>query len=290
MSKRIFISYRRDDAASDAGRLADHLNRRFGANRVFLDVDAIEPGTDFVEVLQASLRQTAAMLVVIGPRWTSQRAPDGTRRLDDPNDFVRLEVETALGSGIRVVPVLVQGATLPRKEDLPASLAPLVTRQTAVLDYAEFHDDVERLCDRLAPLIGRRQGHTVVAGPAVVARGGAHGRAGSRNRRIPRHAHHRPGLIERPWESASGGATRTDSWRRTDAPRRDAVSRGVSPTSSRPVRRGAGDAGACARTGAGLRNSPANTGRRRDGVDSQRPGRGRQIVVRRCHQARPGRG
>lgn len=153
MSKRIFISYRRDDAASDAGRLADHLHRRFGANRVFLDVDAIEPGTDFVEVLQASLRQTAAMLVVIGPRWTSQRAADGTRRIDDPNDFVRLEVEAALGSGIRVVPVLVQGATLPRKEDLPASLAPLVTRQTAVLDHAEFHDDVERLCDRLAPLI-----------------------------------------------------------------------------------------------------------------------------------------
>ena len=153
MPQRIFISYRRDDAASDAGRLADHLQRRFGANRVFLDVEAIEPGTDFVQVLQESLRQTAAMLVVIGPRWVSQLAPDGTRRLDDPNDFVRLEVEAALSRNTRVVPVLVQGAALPRKEDLPASLAPLVTRQTATLDYTEFHDDVERLCERLAPLI-----------------------------------------------------------------------------------------------------------------------------------------
>ena len=193
MPQRIFISYRRDDAASDAGRLADHLHQRFGANRVFLDVDAIEPGTDFVEVLQASLRQTAAMLVVIGPRWTSQRAPDGTPRLDDPNDFVRLEVETALGSGIRVVPVLVQGASLPRKEDLPASLAPLVTRQTAVLDYAEFHDDVERLCDRLAPLIDDDTATLLVDSAAVVACGGAGGDAGARIRRIPRDAHQRPG-------------------------------------------------------------------------------------------------
>ena len=154
MPQRIFISYRRADAAGDAGRLADHLNHRFGANRVFLDIDTIDPGTDFVEVLLASMRQTAAMLVVIGPQWASLRAADGTRRLDDPNDFVRLEVEAALGRSIPVVPVLVQGATLPRKEDLPASLAPLVTRQTAVLDHAEFHDDAERLCDRLATLIG----------------------------------------------------------------------------------------------------------------------------------------
>ena len=154
MPQRIFISYRRADAAGDAGRLADHLHRRFGADRVFLDIDTIAPGHDFVEVLQASLHQTAAMLVVIGPQWASLRAPDGTRRLDDPNDFVRLEVETALGRSIPVVPVLVQGATMPRKEDLPTSLAPLVTRQTATLDHAEFHDDAERLCDRLATVIG----------------------------------------------------------------------------------------------------------------------------------------
>lgn len=153
MPPRIFISYRREDAAGDAGRLADHVQRRFGAARVFLDIDTIEPGTDFVRVLRESLQNTAVVLVVIGPRWTSLRTADGLRRLDDPADFVRMEVEAALGRDIPVVPVLVQGATVPRKEDLPASLAPLVTRQMVALDHAEFHDDAERLCDRLAKVI-----------------------------------------------------------------------------------------------------------------------------------------
>ena len=155
MPPRIFISYRRDDAAGDAGRLADHVQRRFGASRVFLDVDTIEPGIDFVRVLRESLQETAVMLVVIGQRWTSLHTADGLRRLDDPTDFVRMEVEAALGRDIPVVPVLVQGATVPRKEDLPASLAPLATRQVVTIDHAEFHDDAERLCDRLAKVIDR---------------------------------------------------------------------------------------------------------------------------------------
>ena len=158
MSTRVFVSYRRDDAAGDAGRLADYLHRRFGAAQVFLDIDTIEPGADFVRVLQQSLQQTAVMLVVIGPRWTSLVAADGSPRLHDPADFVRMEVEAALTRGIPVVPVLVQGATLPRKEDLPPSLAPLTTRQAFALDHAEFNDDAKRLGDRLAKVIeGDRQ-------------------------------------------------------------------------------------------------------------------------------------
>jgi hypothetical protein len=149
-SPRIFISYRRDDTAGEAGRLADHLNRRFGSAGVFLDIDTIDPGADFEHVLTASLQETAAMLVVIGRHWTSLTKPDGSRRLDDPNDFVRREVEAALGRDIPVVPVLVQGAQLPRKDELPESLAPLVKRQIATLDHAEFHDDAERLGERLA--------------------------------------------------------------------------------------------------------------------------------------------
>ena len=151
---RIFISYRRQDAAGDAGRLADHLNRRFGPARVFLDIETIDPGTDFERALTSSLQDTAAVLVVIGPRWLSLTKPDGTRRLDDPNDYVRREIEAVLGKNIPVVPVLVQGAALPRKEDLPASLTGLVKRQVATLDHAEFHDDAERLCERLAKSIG----------------------------------------------------------------------------------------------------------------------------------------
>ena len=150
---RIFISYRRDDAASDAGWLADLLNRRFGSARVFLDIDTIDPGTDFERVLTSSLQETAAMLVVIGPRWTTLVKADGSRRLDDPNDYVRREVEAALGRDIPVVPVLVQGAHLPPKENLPESLAPLVKRQAVTLDQAEFRDDADRLCKRLAKVL-----------------------------------------------------------------------------------------------------------------------------------------
>ena len=157
MPPRIFISYRREDAAGDAGRLADHLHRRFGKDQVFLDIDTIDPGRDFVQVLQSSLRETAAVLVVIGPRWTSLVDANGTRRLDHAGDFVRLEVEAALGRNIPVVPVLVQGAKMPRAEELPASLASLVTRQAMSLDHAEFHDDAERLCDRLETVMGGSQ-------------------------------------------------------------------------------------------------------------------------------------
>lgn len=158
MPPRIFISYRRSDAAGDAGRLADHIVRRFGAGRVFLDIDTIEPGTDFIRVLRESLQGTAIMLVVIGPNWTSLRGADGTRRLDDPNDFVRMEVEAVLARDIPVVPVLVQGAAMPRAADLPPSLAPLATRQAAAIDHAEFHDDAERLCERIAKVIDGADG------------------------------------------------------------------------------------------------------------------------------------
>lgn len=153
MPPRIFISYRRADAAGDAGRLSDHVQKRFGADRVFLDIDTIEPGTDFVKVLHQSLEETAVMLVVIGPRWTSVQADDGSRRIDAADDFVRMEVEAALRRDIPVVPVLVQGATVPRPEDLPPSLAGLSKRQAAALDHAEFHDDAERLCDRIARVV-----------------------------------------------------------------------------------------------------------------------------------------
>jgi tetratricopeptide (TPR) repeat protein len=154
MPPRIFISYRRDDAAGEAGRLADHLNRRFGSGQVFLDIDTIDPGTDFVRVLQSSLRETAAVLVVIGQRWATARDSAGARRLDNAKDFVRLEVEESLGRDIPVVPVLVQGAAMPKPEDMPPSMASLTTRQAVTLDHAEFQDDANRLCDHLEKMIG----------------------------------------------------------------------------------------------------------------------------------------
>ena len=163
MQARIFVSYRRDDVAGDAGRLTDHLQRRFGKRRVFLDIDSIDPGIDFVQALDASLQTTAAMLVVIGPRWASLRDATGTRRLDAPDDFVVREVEAALRRGIPVVPVLMQDAALPAAADLPASIASLATRQTAVIDHDEFRDCCSTSCPQTITL--RR-----CAGPSTVCR------------------------------------------------------------------------------------------------------------------------
>lgn len=157
---RIFISYRRGDTPGDAGRLADRLYQRFGAERVFLDIDAIAPGADFVRALQTSLQETAVVLVVVGPKWTTLQADDQTRRLDDPKDFVRLEVATALARNIPVVPVLVQGAKMPAASELPADLEALATRQAFVVDHHEFHADANRLCDRLAPMLVDGDGRT----------------------------------------------------------------------------------------------------------------------------------
>ena len=99
MPPRIFISYRREDAAGDAGRLADHLHRRFGRDHVFLDIDTIDPGTDFVRMLQASLRETAVVLVVIGTRWTSVRDSSGLRRLGPPHENGRAPTIVTPASG-----------------------------------------------------------------------------------------------------------------------------------------------------------------------------------------------
>ncbi|MEO7358741.1 MAG: toll/interleukin-1 receptor domain-containing protein [Gemmatimonadaceae bacterium] len=107
---KIFISYRRDDSAGHVGRLHDALVHHLGADCVFMDIDSIAPGADFVQVLQHSLEQAAVAVVVMGGRWVGPR-PDGTRRIDDQNDFVRLEVAKALAdSEVRVLPVLVNRA------------------------------------------------------------------------------------------------------------------------------------------------------------------------------------
>jgi hypothetical protein len=151
MPPRIFISYRRDDAAGEAGRLSDHLIQRFGAPSVFLDIDTIQPGADFVVTLEDSLKETGVMLVVIGRRWLGD---GGRRRLDDPADFVRLELERALSRSIPIVPVLVQGATMPQATDLPAPLAALSKRQAVTLDHAEFRHDADRLSDHIAKILG----------------------------------------------------------------------------------------------------------------------------------------
>ena len=146
----VFISYRREDSAGFAGRIDDRLSRRLDAKSVFLDVDNIQPGLDFVEVLAEKLRVCDALIAVIGKNWNSSADKDNRRRLDDPDDFVRIEIEAALRRGIRVIPVLVDGAAMPRREDLPDSLQKLRRRQAIEISHNRFDSDVERLTRALS--------------------------------------------------------------------------------------------------------------------------------------------
>lgn len=144
MKDRVFISYRRDDAAGYAGRLEEALERRLGRGSVFRDVLDIAPGVDFVEAIRERLRGAQTVLVLIGPRWPGGDAP-GARRIDDPQDFVRLEVQVALDSGVRVIPVLLPGARMPAEAELPDALKPLARRNALGLSDTNWGADIERL-------------------------------------------------------------------------------------------------------------------------------------------------
>jgi predicted NACHT family NTPase len=142
---RIFISYRREETAYPAGWLFDRMVEHFGRDQVFKDVDSIALGDDFVEVINAAVARCDVLLALIGDRWLTITGEGGRRRLEDPGDFVRLEIEAALTRGIRVIPVLVDGARMPRAADLPSSLAKLVRRQALELSPSRFDFDTGRL-------------------------------------------------------------------------------------------------------------------------------------------------
>lgn len=149
---RIFLSYRRDDSAGFAGRLADAIESEFGADSVFRDVDDIRPGEDFIHAIESHLQQVGVVLVMIGPRWLDAGA-DGRRRLDDANDFVRQEIQAALESGKPLIPLLVGGARMPDEADLPAAIAGLSRRQAVVLSDSNWRGDVEKLVASLSKLL-----------------------------------------------------------------------------------------------------------------------------------------
>ncbi len=151
----IFIGYRREDTVDVAGRIYDALTARFGRDQIFKDVDSLWPGADFGAHIQSLLPQCRTMLVLIGPAWVTALDDNGRRRLADPNDWVRVEIETALATpALEVVPVLVNGAHMPRAEDLPESLHPLLRRHAAnIRRDPDFHGDVSRLASALAASI-----------------------------------------------------------------------------------------------------------------------------------------
>jgi TIR domain len=140
---RIFISYRRQETAWPARELYDVLVKHFAAEQVFKDVDNIDPGDDFVERVAAAVGSCDVLLVLIGPQWLTISDENGHRRLDNPEDYVRLEIETALTRKIRVIPILVDEARIPRANELPATLAPLVRRNAVEINPITF--DTKRL-------------------------------------------------------------------------------------------------------------------------------------------------
>jgi len=126
--RAIFISYRRDDAAGEAGRLFDDLTAKFGPELVFMDVAGIQPGRDFRKVIDENVASCGVLLAVIGRDWLQAKDESGQRRLDDPSDFVRLETASALSRNVVVIPVLVRGAAMPRAEQLPEDMRELAFR------------------------------------------------------------------------------------------------------------------------------------------------------------------
>lgn len=145
----VFLSYRREDTAGWTGRIYDRVSARVGADRVFLDVEAVAPGEDFTEAITSVLRTADAVAVVIGPAWLTAAAGQGERRLDDPDDHVRREILMALESEARVVPVLVDGARMPNARDLPEDIRSLAYRTAVVVSDIRFEHDMLRLLDAL---------------------------------------------------------------------------------------------------------------------------------------------
>jgi TonB family protein len=162
----IFINYRREDSSGHAGRLFDALSGHF-AGRLFMDVDTLEPGVDFVEAIEQAVGSCEVLIVVIGREWLTVMDAAGQRRLDDPADFVRLELETALERKIRVIPVLVQDAPMPRVEELPPSLARLARRNAIELSDARWAYDVERLGRTIQSILKEKDAATLALTAAL---------------------------------------------------------------------------------------------------------------------------
>ena len=153
---QICISYRREDSSGHAGRLYDRLSAHFGTPAVFMDIDTIEPGTDFVNAVRGAVESCHVVLVVIGKWWLGATDENGHRRLDNPEDVVRLEIFTALKRNILIIPVLVGGARVPRESDLPQPLAGLARRHAIELSDIAFPEAVKRLIDTIEGVLANQ--------------------------------------------------------------------------------------------------------------------------------------
>jgi tetratricopeptide (TPR) repeat protein len=169
----IFINYRRDDSIGMAGRLYDRFAQTFGRDKLFMDVDHIPAGVDFVEYLNSRVAECKVILVVIGVNWLSAKDESGDRRLDSPDDFVAIEIAAALARDIRVIPVLVNGASMPKVSELPEPLKPLARRQAVEVRDVHFRRDADALVETIRETLtgglveSRPRRATTVAGVAA---------------------------------------------------------------------------------------------------------------------------
>jgi cytochrome c-type biogenesis protein CcmH/NrfG len=149
MAGKIFINYRRDHSISTAGRLQDRLALTFGRKNLFMDVDHVPAGVDFVDYLHSQVAKCDVFLAVIGPNWVDAKDDSGRRRFDNPNDYVAVEIAAALARNIRVIPVLIDGARTPKADKLPDSIKPLARRNAVEVRNTNFGRDVEALTNKV---------------------------------------------------------------------------------------------------------------------------------------------
>jgi TIR domain len=145
MAAKVFINYRRNDSAGYVGRVVDRLEKELGRDLLFMDVDVIPLATNFSTVLHEEVAKCGVLLAVIGPNWVDARDEHGNRRLDNPNDFVRIEIAAALQRNIPVIPILLDGVRMPKANQLPEDLKELASRNGMEIRHASFHVDMDRL-------------------------------------------------------------------------------------------------------------------------------------------------
>ena len=152
MAGKIFISYRRDDSAAMAGRLYDRLAQKFGERNLFIDVDNMPAGADFVKHLNKQVESCNIFLCTVGPNWLDAKDEDGRRRLDQPDDYVRVEIAAALNRDIPVIPILIDGARVPRARELPEDIAALTRRNAVEVRSSHFRRDADDLTHKISEI------------------------------------------------------------------------------------------------------------------------------------------
>lgn len=169
----VFINYRRDDTGQAAGRVGDHLRPALGPDRVFIDIDSIPAGRDFVAILNEQVGRCDVLLAMVGKGWLAAADPQtGARRVDDPDDFVRIEIEAAMERGIRVIPILIDGASMPGPGDLPESLKPFSWLNAWKLGFERFSAEMQGLLHTVEGALKEAEEARAAAPPAPEPGGG----------------------------------------------------------------------------------------------------------------------